>query len=210
MRSRSSWASAAVSRPGARRPEQRHEQLEVAQVGLDGLRDPGVLDLDRDVAPVVGGPAVDLPDRRGGHGHRVDVAHDAADLLAPLLGHELLQPREVDPRRVVAQLREAQLDALGVLGLQAGQVDRAQHLAELHRRALHLAELHDDLLDDRGGALALRARLGVVGADAVDRAPAGHPRALAGDQPADARGAAEAGGRVESRSSWAIGGLRTQ
>src|SRR4029453_4643773 len=42
--------------------DQREEDVEVAQVRLDGLSDAGVLHLHGDVAPVVGPRAVDLAD----------------------------------------------------------------------------------------------------------------------------------------------------
>ncbi len=45
--------------------EQRHEQHRVAQVGLDRLRDPRVLDLDDDLIALASRGPVHLPDRRG-------------------------------------------------------------------------------------------------------------------------------------------------
>ena len=80
-----------------------------------------------------------------------------------------------------------------VLG-QRGEVDRRQHLADLHRRAAHLAELLDELARERGGALAGRrvralGRAHDVGGAGPD--PAGR---LAGDEPAEAGGARDAGG----------------
>ena len=102
---------------------------------------------------------------------------------------------EADARRLVAQLGEALLDPLGVIGFEAREVHRGEHLAELHRRALHLAELHDDLLDNRGRAPPLGSRAGVVGPHTVQGAAAGDARALAGHQPAHLRGAPDAGPR---------------
>ena len=71
-----------------------------------------------------------------------------------------------------------------------------EDLADLHRRAAELAELLDELARERGGALA-GGGVGVLGgAQAVGRARARPAGGLAGDEAAEARGAADAiGGR---------------
>jgi hypothetical protein len=84
--------------------------------------------------------------------------------------------------RVVAQGGELRLEPLAVLGLEVREVDRREHLAELHGGALHAAELLDDLLGDPRVALALRVEAGVVVAPAVGEAAAGGARRLTGDE----------------------------
>ena len=83
---------------------------EVAQVGVDGLGDAGVLDLDRDRRAVARGRAVHLPDGGGRHRLRLDVGQDPRDRLAPLLGHQLLELR---PRRRSARCRAARRGGAG-------------------------------------------------------------------------------------------------
>ena len=52
--------------PGREPLDERQQQREVAQVGLDRLGDAGVLELDRDLVAVERDRAVDLADRGGG------------------------------------------------------------------------------------------------------------------------------------------------
>jgi hypothetical protein len=137
---------------------------------------------------------MNLADRGGRHGFGVDVGQHATDGLAPFGGHQLLQAGEGHARGVVAQLGEPGLDPLGVLGFKAGQVDRRQHLAELHGGALHLPELHHDLLDHRRRPLALRPLARLFSAGAIEHTTTGDTRALAGHEAAEARGAPGSGG----------------
>ena len=69
--------------PGRDAGQQRHQQPEVAQVGVDRLGDARVLDLDRDVDALVRAGAVDLADRGGGHGLRLDVGEHLARPARP-------------------------------------------------------------------------------------------------------------------------------
>jgi len=69
---------------GGQALDQRHQHDHVAQVGLDRLGDAGVLDLDRHVAAVARGRAVDLADRGGGEGLLVEVREGVAQGPAEL------------------------------------------------------------------------------------------------------------------------------
>ena len=104
-------------------------------------------------------------------------------------------PLERQRRDVVAQRGERLLEVLALVLGQRGEVDRGEHLADLHRRAAHLAELLDELARERRGALA-GGGVGALGrAHDVRGArpdPAGR---LPGDEPAEPRGAREARGR---------------
>src|SRR5919197_2208376 len=86
--------------------DERYQQHRVAQVGLDRLRDPGVLDLDGDLLAVDGGCAMDLADRGRGEGTLVEVREHVAQWRAELLAQELLQAGERHGRDPVAQRRE--------------------------------------------------------------------------------------------------------
>ena len=70
---------------GRDRLHQPQDHPEVLHVGADGGADARVLDLDRDVAPVVEARAVDLPDRGGGDRDRVEGLEDVLELVAVLL-----------------------------------------------------------------------------------------------------------------------------
>ena len=65
--------------PGREPLDQRQQQREVAQVGLDRLGDAGVLDLDRDLVAVERDRAVDLADRGGGERLLLEVGEGVAD-----------------------------------------------------------------------------------------------------------------------------------
>ena len=96
-------------------------------------------------------------------------------------------------RDVVAQRRERLLEALALVLGQRGEVDRREHLPDLHRRAAHLAELLDELARERRRALAGRLVRALGRADDVRGArpdPAGR---LPGDEPAETGGAGDPG-----------------
>ncbi len=194
MRSRSSSASAFVSRPGARRASSgmRNERLRRSASTASAM--PGYWTLTATSTPswvvarwtcpmeaaAIASVSMSARTLETGWPHSLAISFSSW-----FHGHG---------RRVVAQLGHAALDALGALVLHARELDGGEHLADLHGRALHLPELDDDLLDDVGGALGLRALLRLVGAHAVQRPAAGDPAALGGDEAAEARGAPQPGG----------------
>ena len=116
----------------------------VAEVGVERLGDPRVLDLDRDLAAVEQLGAVDLSDRGGGEGLLLELGEELGERFAFVLLFEHLD--DLLPghrRRVGAQFRQLLLvDVAVLLGDELG-VDEGGELAELHRRALHLAERAD-------------------------------------------------------------------
>ncbi len=178
--------------------DQREQHLHVAQVGLDRLGDARVLDLDRDLAAVLGRRAVDLADR----GRRERLGLELGEgLRRRACSSSSLSSFSIalngQRRDVVAQRRERGLELLA-LGLRdRREVDGGQHLADLHRRAAHLAELLDELARGGGGALAGGGVGGFVAAQRVGGARARPAQALAGDEAAEAARAGDAGcGRV--------------
>ena len=128
----------------------------------------------------------------------IELGEHARWRLAPVLAHDALDVLERHPRRLVAQHRQLLLQALAVLRVEVGEVDRREDLAELHGRALHAAELIDDLLGDLRVAPALRLAAALLAAPAVGDAPAGGTGALAGHERADARRPADPRGRGSS------------
>ena len=97
-------------RPARGEPfHERQQQRRIAQVGLDGLRHPGILDLDGHLVAVERGGAVHLADRGGGERLLVEVAEHAPERAAELLAHQLLEIREPHRRDVVAKRGEAAL-----------------------------------------------------------------------------------------------------
>ncbi len=70
--------------------DQRQQQREVAQVGVDRLGDARVLDLDRDGPALARHRAVHLADRRGGERLLLELGEDRRRLLAQLLAQQLL------------------------------------------------------------------------------------------------------------------------
>ena len=118
----------------------------VAQVGVERLGDPRVLDLHRDLAAVEQLGAVDLADRGGGERLVLELGEELGERLAVvLLLEHLLDLLPGHRRRVGAQLRQLLLVDLAVLVGEELGVDEGGELAELHRRALHLAERADHL-----------------------------------------------------------------
>ncbi len=187
--------------PGREPLDQRQQQREVAEVGLDRLGDAGVLELDRDLVAVERDRAVDLADRGGGERLLLEGLEVVADLAAELLLEQLADLLERQRRDVVAQRGERRLELLALRLRDRGEVDGGEDLADLHRRAAQLAELLDELAGERGGALA-GGGVGVLGgAQAVGGAGAGPARGLAGDEAAEAGGARRCGWREGSRPS---------
>ena len=175
--------------------DQREQQREVAQVGVDRLGDARVLDLDRHRHALARDRAVDLADRRRRERLLLELGEDRGGPLAQLVAQQLLDLAERQRRDVVAQRRERLLERLALLLGQRGEVDRGEHLPDLHGGAAQLAELLDELARERRGALA-GGRVGALGrADEVGRARADPARRLARDEAAEAGGAGEPGRR---------------
>jgi hypothetical protein len=135
--------------------DERQQQHRVAQVGLDRLRDPRILDLHDDVVALERRRSVDLADRRRRKRSLVELEEDAAERPAELVSHQPLELRERDRWDVVAELGELCLQCVAVGLGKAIELDHREHLSDLHRRPTHLAELLDQLVDERGGALVL-------------------------------------------------------
>jgi hypothetical protein len=127
----------------ARRGDLEHpaQQRDVPQVGLDGLGDARVLDLDRHGPAVVGDRPVDLPDRRGGDGLRVPGRERPLRRSAQLLGDHLRGQFGAHRRHAVLQPAQRPPG-----GRRQAVVDVAGHLAQLHQHALHRAQGGRDVL----------------------------------------------------------------
>ena len=178
--------------PGRKALHERQQQAEVAQVALDRLRHPGVLDLHGHGFAVARDRAMHLADRGGREGVVLELCEMPFDGPAQFAAHEPLDLRPRQRRHVVAQRRERLLELLALGRRDRREVDGREHLADLHRSAAHVPELLDQLAGERGGALATR-RLGALArAHHVGGAGAGPAQALAGDEAADAAGAGEA------------------
>ena len=175
--------------------DDRQQHREVAQVGVDRLGDARVLHLHRDLTPLARDRAVDLADRCRGEGVVLELREDRRRPVPELLAQQLLDLLERQRRDVVAQLRQRLLEVLALALGQRREVDRGEHLPDLHRRPAHLAELRDELPRERGGPFAGR-RLGALGrAHDVRRARTGPARGLPGDEPAEPGGAGDPRGR---------------
>jgi hypothetical protein len=187
--------------------DERQQQHRVAQIGLDRLGDPGVLDLHGDRPAVAGRGAVHLADRGGGERLRLEVGEHVGDRPAELLAQEPLELGERHRRHVVAQRGEPALEVVALVLGQAVEVDHRQHLADLHRGAAHLAELLDELVDERGGPLVARRLRALRRADAIGRPHARPAQPLAGDEAAHARGPRDPARRELARLGGGIVGL---
>ena len=123
-------------------------------------------------------------------GARVDLSQDLLRIGAPLVGQDPADLFPADRGDVVAQRGEPLLQVLGLVGVEAGELDRREHLAGLHRGPAHDRELVDERVDRRDDAVAAAALTVVVGAaiEAVAR-PARGP---AGGDAAEHRGAGHA------------------
>ena len=187
--------------------DQREQQHRVAQIGLDRLRDPRVLDLDDHLVAVERRRAVHLADRRGRERVLVELGEDAGERPAELVAQQPLELCERDRRDVIAELGELCLQRVALVLGEAVELDHREHLPDLHRRSAHLAELVDELVDERRGALILRGGGALRGADPVGRAHARPPRALAGHEATDPGGARDPPGRQLSRLGRRVLGL---
>jgi len=120
--------------------EQHRQALGVVQVRGDRVGDTRVLDLNCNLAPIVGDGAMNLADRCG------------RDRLAVDLGEEFVERAaergfDLGERKIRRHRRR--------IGMQTGErlahrfrhafAEVARHLAELHQRALHLAECAHDV-----------------------------------------------------------------
>jgi hypothetical protein len=123
-----------------------HDEPDVLEVGANRVRHARVLHLHRHVATVLQARAVDLPDRRSGHGLLPELGEDVLEPLAKVVLHDLAHLVERHARRGVPQLGELRLDARLELRREGAGIDEGGHLAHLHRRSLHLAEDVEDLL----------------------------------------------------------------
>ena len=171
--------------PGRDRLHEPQDHPEVLHVGPHGSVDPGVLDLDRDIAAVVEARLVDLADRGGGDRDRVEGLEDLVERVVVLLLEDLLHVLEGDLGRRVAQLGELGLELLAELLVDEADVEERHHLAELHGRALHRPQRGNDLLGRLELALGQRLlRLRVV-ARQVGGARPGLAHRLAGGEPPD-------------------------
>ena len=168
--------------------QHRRQHPQVAHVGLDRLGDPRVLDLHRDLGALVRAPAVHLADARRGGRLGIDLGED-------VLGRRL--PTRPRGRRGSASTTtggtssrsEARrlLQVLRLVGIEAGELDRREHLPGLHRRAAHHRELVDERVDRRDHAVAAAAlAFGLVAAGV--EAVAGPAHRAAGRDPAERRG----------------------
>ncbi len=167
-------------------PEDRREQAQVAHVGLDGLGDPGVLDLDGKLLALVRARAVDLADARGGGRLGIDLGEHVLGRLAPLALEHLAHLFPRDGRDVVAKRREPLLQVRGLVGVEAGELDRRQDLSGLHRGTSHDGELVDQCVDRRHHPVAAPALALLVGAARVE--PVARPaRGAAGGHPPEHR-----------------------
>ena len=173
--------------------DQREQQGQVAQVGVDRLGHAGVLHLDRHRLPVARHGAMDLADRGRSERLLLERGEDRGRLLPQLGAQQLLDLLVGQRRDVVAQRRQRLLEALALVLGQRGEVDGREHLPDLHRGAAHLAELLDELARERRRALAGRLVRALGRADDVRGArpdPAGR---LPGDEPAETGGAGDPG-----------------
>ena len=184
--------------PGHQLAQQRRQEAQVPHVGLDGLGDPRVLDLDGDLAPLGGAPPVDLADAGGGRRFWVDRVQDPLRGRSPLLRDHLPHLLPADRRDVVSQRGQAALKVLALVGVEAGELDGREGLPGLHRRAAHHRELVDQRVDGGDDAIAAPAPL------LLGRPPGVQPVArpahrAAGRDPSQAGGAgASAPGRAAS------------
>ncbi len=172
--------------------DQPQDQVEVAEVDLDRLGHARVLDLDRDPIPVVGDGAVDLADRGGGERLRLELGEVVADPAPEVALDDLADVVVPELRRVVAELGERGAELLLALLGEAGELDRREDLADLHRRPLHLAELAGDLDGDAADALVGRLLGALLVAGQVRDPGPGPAEPLTGDHPAHAGGPPDA------------------
>ena len=200
--------------------DETEDQVQVAKVDLDRFGDARILDLDGDRRSVPGPRPMDLPDRRGRERLALEVGERLVDRPAEVVLDDLADVVEAELRRVVAELRERGAELLLALLGEARQLDRREHLPDLHRGALHLTQLPGDLHGDRGDAVVGRALRALFVAGQVRQPGPGPAQPLPGDHPADTGGSAEAPGAdprgvllvvlapLSQRESFAVGRAR--
>ena len=162
---------------------ERQEKCHIAQVSLDGLRHPWILDLHGHLVAVERGGAVHLADRGGGERLLVEVAEHASERAAELLTHQLLEIREPHWRDVVAKRGEAALQIIPLVLREPVELDHRDDLADLHRGAAHLPKLVDELLDKCGRPLAFGRRSTLSRPNSVGGTHSRPPQALTRHQP---------------------------
>ena len=181
--------------PGHQPAQHRREHAQVAHVGDDGVADPGVLDLDRQLATVGRPGTMHLADAGGRRRLRLDALEHLLGRLAPLRGEHRFHVGPTDGGDVVAQRGQAALQVLGLVGIEAGELDRGEHLPGLHRGAAHDRELVDQRVDRCDHAIAPATLLIRFAAAGVDPASGPAGGAAGGDaaEPRRARDPPEAG-----------------
>ena len=165
--------------------DQRQQQHRVAQIGLDRLGDPGILNLDRDRLARERGGAMDLADRRGREGTLVEIGEHRCNGSPSSWRRSFSSRANGHGRHAVAQRRERALQLIALLVLEAVEIDHRDHLADLHGRAAHPAQLLDKLAHERGRALALGRRGPLWRPHAIGGPHPGPAHALTGHQAAD-------------------------
>ncbi len=201
--------------------DEPEDQVEVAEVDLDRLGDARILDLDGDLLARRGCLARwTWPIDAAANASRLELGEAVVDRPAEVVLDDLADVVEAELRRVVAKLRERRAELLLALLGEARQLDRREHLADLHRGALHLAELPGDLHGDRGDAVVGRALRALFVAGQVREPRPGPAQPLAGDHPADPGGSADPPGAdprgvllvvvapLSQRESFAVGRAR--
>ena len=170
-----------------RRGDAQHpaQQRDVAEVGRDGLGNPGVLDLDRDRPAVQGDRPVHLPDRGGGYRPRIPAGERPFRRDSEFFLHHRRGEGRAHRRDAVLQPGQGVADRR-----RQAAVDITCHLADLHHDALHRPQCADDVLGGLQGQvfaqhLALLAhgreqprRAGRVAGPAPRRQPERRPAAI--------------------------------
>ena len=123
------------------------QRRDIVDIRIDAVAHPGILHLDRQIAPVGGPRAVDLADRRRGERPGIEAREPAPPILAPIARKHLLELRWRHVMRIVAQPRED----LRQLGREEIARVHRNHLPQLHRRAAQVGELIGDAPDIGGG-----------------------------------------------------------
>ena len=88
--------------------------------------------------------AVHLADARRGGGLGIDLGEDVLGIVSPLTRKDSADLLPRHRRDVVAQRGEAALQILRLVGVEAGKLDRREHLPCLHRSTAHHGELVDE------------------------------------------------------------------
>ena len=146
-----------------------HQAGEVAQVAVDAVADAGVLDLDRQIAAILGLGAVDLPDGGGGDGADVEFFEPFGKICTPGPCKHLFELRRGHEMRLCLQRAEH----CGEFGGQQITCFQGEKLPHLHRGTAHLRKLtrqalgvcrgEEHVAGRRFAALKQRARAGCGG-----------------------------------------------